>query len=152
MLRDWFVKGILAGFIAGVITKAYDLMAYYLHFSTLRWFDVAGTLIFGRKPLNLWEAVFATLSTWFFHALLGLMFVYLIQKTVLSRHNLFLKGWFYGVTWWFLIYVIIMLFKVPEISFVPLKTSLSNFISASIFGLLLAGTLQWLNHRSQQVN
>jgi len=151
MLKDRFTRGMLAGIIAGVITKAYDFLAYYLHISTLRWMDVAGTLIYGRKPLNLWEAVFATLSAWLFHALLGVIFVYLIQR-LFSSANLILKGWFYGVIGWFVIYSIIILFKAPEISFVPLRTSFSNFIGASIWGIIMALALLWLDHKNKTLN
>lgn len=144
-ITDRFTRGLLAGIIAGFITKAYDILAYYLNFSTFRWLDVAGIIIYGRKPLSTVEAIFATLSTWFFHALLGVIFVYLIQR-LFSSDNLFLKGWFYGVACWFLIYALIILFKVPEISIIPLKTSVSNFIGASIWGLVLAAAL----HRMEQ--
>lgn len=147
MLNDRFTRGLLAGIIAGILTKVYDLTAYYLHFSTLRWFDVAGTLIYDRKPFSFWEAFFATLGTWFFHTFLGVIFVYLIKKPLLSN-NLILKGWFYGVAWWFIIFAVIILFKVPDISLVPLKTSLSNFVGASIWGLLLASALQWLDRKN----
>ena len=139
-ITDRFTRGLLAGIIAGVVTKPYDILAYYLNFSTFRWLDVAGIVIYGRRPLNAGEAVFATLSTWFFHALLGVIFVYLVQKLV-SSANLFLKGWYFGVICWFLIYAIIILFKVPEISAIPLKTSVSNFIGASIWGLVLTAVL-----------
>jgi len=144
-ITDRFTRGLLAGTIAGVITKAYDLLAYYFHFSTFRWLDVAGIIIYGRKPSHIAEAIFATMSTWFFHALLGVIFVYIVQRLV-SSDNLFLKGWFYSVTCWFLIYALIILFKVPEFSVIPLKTSVSNFIGASIWGLVLVAAL----HRMEQ--
>lgn len=146
-ITDRFTRGLLAGIIAGIITKAYDILAYYLNFSTFRWLDVAGIITYGRKPLSTVEAIFATLSTWFFHALLGVIFVYLIQR-LFSSDNLFLKGWFYGVTCWFLIYALIIIFKVPEFSIIPLKTSVSNFIGASIWGLVLAAVLQRLEKPS----
>lgn len=147
MPNDRFTRGMLAGIIAGILTKFYDLSAYYLHFSSLRWLDVAGTMILGRRPISPGEAVFATLGTWFFHAMLGIIFAFLSRRT-LGSHNLLLKGWYYGVSCWFLIFAVLILFKMPGLSFIPLKTSVSNLVGASIWGLLLAWSLQWLDRKS----
>ncbi len=147
-MKDRFSRGLLAGIIAGVITKVYDLTAFYLHLSTLRWFDFTATMIYGHKPLNLGEQIFATLGTWFFHSMLGIIFVFMIER-LFSSDNLFLKGWFYGVAWWFIICVIFQLFKIPEFSNIPLKTTLSNFVGASIWGILLAAAVMWLNRQRQ---
>lgn len=62
-IRDSFTRGLVAGVAAGIVIKPYDLLAYYLGFSTVRWFDFAGTMMYGKKPLNLTEQVFATVGT-----------------------------------------------------------------------------------------
>ena len=147
-IRDRVTRGLLAGIVAGIITKGYDVLAFYLHFSTLRWLDFSGIMMFGRKPLSLGEQIFATLSVWFFHALLGIIFVMLIQRMI-SSDNLFLKGWFYGVVWWFMIFAIAHLFKIPQLALVPLKTSVSNFVGASIWGLVLAAAVKWLDRKAK---
>lgn len=147
-IRDRFTRGMLAGIVAGIITKVYDLLAFSFHFSTLRWFDFSGIMIYGKKPLNLWEQIFATLGVWFFHAILGVIFVLLIQRLV-SSDNLFLKGWLYGVAWWFIIYAIAHLYKVPQLVLVPLKTSVSNFVGASIWGVTLAAVVRWLDTKAK---
>ncbi|MHB1125707.1 MAG: hypothetical protein ACYC2T_01930 [Bacillota bacterium] len=145
-IKDRFTRGMLAGAAAGIITKLYDLLAFYLGISTLRWLDFAGILMYGRKPVILEEQIFATLGTWFFHALLAIIFVYLIERLFLSD-NLLLKGWFYGVSWWFIVYSISVLYKVPELVSVPFKTSVSNWIGASIWGLVMATVVKWLDNK-----
>ena len=151
MLKDRLTRGLLAGFIAGIITKVYDLLTFYFGISTLRWFDFAGVMIYGKKPVTLEEQVFATLGVWSFHALLGIIFIFLIQRLI-SSGNLLLKGWFYGVMVWFLIYAISHLYKVSALASIPLMTSLSNFIGASIWGLLMALAVKWLDNKSKTSN
>ncbi|PKM80533.1 MAG: hypothetical protein CVU89_13355 [Firmicutes bacterium HGW-Firmicutes-14] len=146
-IKDRLTRGLLAGLSAGIVTKIYDLLAFHYGISTLRWLDFAGIMIYGRKPVALGEQVFATFGTWFFHALLGIIFVFLIQR-VFSSDNLLLKGWFYSISWWFIIYAVFQLFKVPELASIPLKTALSSFVGASIWGLLLALALHWLDRKS----
>ena len=145
-IKDRFARGMAAGIFAGIITKIYDLLAFYIGISTLRWFDFAGIMIYGKKPMSLGEQIFATLGTWFFHALLGILFVFLIERLFLSD-NLLLKGWFYGVSWWFIVYAVNQLFKVPELASIPLKTSLSNFVGASIWGLIMAAVVHRLDNK-----
>lgn len=145
-LNDRFTRGMLAGLLAGIITKFYDLPAYYLGFSTLRWLDFAGILIYGEKPMTLWYQVFATLGMLFFHALIAIVFIILIERIFTSK-NLLLKGWIYGVTLWFAIYAVFHLFKTSELTYVPLKTTLSSFIGASLWGLSMAAIINWLDNK-----
>ena len=72
----------------------------------------------------------------------------LIQRMI-SSDNLFLKGWVYGVAWWFVIFAITHLFKIPDLVLMPLKTSVSNFVGASIWGLVLAAVVQWLETKAK---
>lgn len=78
-----------------------------------------------------------------------MIFVFLVQK-LFSSDNLLLKGWFYSVIWWFIIYAISHLYKVPELTYVPLKSSFSNFIGASLWGLVMAYVLKWQDDRVNQ--
>ena len=148
-IKDRVTRGMIAGFIAGVITKIYDLTAFYLGISTLRWLDFAGLMMYGKKPAYLSYQIFATLGTLFFHALLGIVFVILIRQ-LLTSNNLLLKGWFFGVTLWFVIFSVFHLFKIPDLNFVPLKTAVSSFVGASIWGLTLAKIVHWLDNKIKQ--
>lgn len=148
-IKDRITRGMIAGFTAGVITKVYDLTVFYLGISTLRWLDFAGLMMYGKKPVYLSYQIFATLGMLFFHALLGIVFVIMIQR-YLTSNNLLLKGWFFGVTIWFIIFAVFHLFKVPELSFIPLKTTVSSFVGASIWGLTMAKIVHLLDNKIKQ--
>lgn len=148
-LDDRATRGMIAGFVAGIITKSYDLTAFYLGISTLRWMDFSGLMMYGKIPVYLSHQIFATLGTLFFHSLLGIMFVILIQRLLTSK-NLLLKGWFFSVALWFIIFAVFHLFKVQELNVVPLKTTISSFVGASIWGLTLAKIVLWLDNKIKQ--
>lgn len=148
-LNDRATRGMIAGFAAGVITKIYDLTAFYLAISTLRWMDFAGLMMYGKIPVHLSQQIFASMGTLFFHSLLGILFVILIPGQLTSK-NLLLKGWFYGVTLWFIIFAVFHLFKVQELNVVPLKTTISSFVGSSIWGLTLAMIVRWLDNKIKQ--
>ncbi len=148
-LNDRATRGMIAGFAAGIITKIYDLTAFYLGISTLRWLDFSGLMLYGNTPVYLSHQIFATFATLFFHSLLGIVFVILIQRQLTSK-NLLLKGWFFGVALWFTIFSVFQLFKVQELNFVPLKTTISSFVGASIWGLSLVILVHWLDNKIKQ--
>ncbi|KUO53409.1 MAG: hypothetical protein APF76_09210 [Desulfitibacter sp. BRH_c19] len=150
-IKDRVTRGMIAGFVAGVVTKVYDLLAFYFGISTLRWLDFAGIMMYGELPVFLSYQIFATLGTLFFHALLGIVFVILIQR-LLTSNNMLLKGWFFGVSLWFIILAVFHLFKVPELNFVPLKTTVSSFVGASIWGLTMAKIVHWLDNKIKTVS
>ena len=98
--------------------------------------DTASELMIGRLPLNAFESIVAEVATFFFSGFLGIGFAYLIQH-VNSRYYLF-KGWAYGIFVWFAIFTVIALFKMPDLYYHAPYTVVSNIISASIFGVVLA--------------
>lgn len=142
-MKDRFVNGLLSGTVAGIIINLLNFAAYYLHWSTIRYLDWAGILIFGRKPVFLGEELFAQLVQLTFSAFVGVVFAYLYFE-VTSRYYL-LKGVFFGVTSWFFIYTAGIALKLPHLTVIPFKTSLSNFVGAIVFGLVAAETLRRLN-------
>ncbi len=142
-MNDKFIKGIGSGVTAGVVAAVWNLATYYFNFSTLRYLDFSGVLIYGRKPTGTLESIFAWFGMLMFQALLGIVYAYL-SPVIKTRHYL-LKGWFYGVMVWFGSYAVTILFNVPELKIVSFKTAASNFIGASIFGWVLAHTLQLLD-------
>jgi hypothetical protein len=43
---------------------------------------------------------------------------------------------------WFLIYALTKLYQMPVFIKIPTQTALSNFVAASLYGLVLAGVLE----------
>lgn len=139
-MKDRFANGLVAGFISGIIIDILNFAAYYLHWSTMRYLDWAGIMIFGRKPTFLSEEIFAQLVQLAFSAFIGVLFAYLYFE-ITSRYYL-LKGIFLGVMFWFFIYAAGIALKLPHLSVIPFKTSLMNFVGAIIYGLIAAETLR----------
>ena len=144
-MNDRFTRGLMAGLIAWIPTGIFNYLAFHFKFSTLVYSDFAAVFMYGRKSLNLSEALFSLVATAGFIATLGAIFAYLV-KGITSKY-LWLKGLLYGEALWFIIYAITVLFKVPQIEKIPFKTALSNSIGSLIWGLLLAYSLSWLNQR-----
>ncbi len=144
-MKDRFIIGFVSGVIAGILPNIFNWSAYHLHLSTLRWADFMGALVYGKKPVTIVETYFATVYVYFFLGLLGILFSYLIPK-ITSKNYLF-KGVIFSLFIWFLAHTITVLFKVPELTNLPLKTALSNSVSAILWGLSLGYTLSWFDNR-----
>jgi uncharacterized membrane protein YagU involved in acid resistance len=144
-MKDRFTRGFVAGIIAGIPTLVFNMGAFYLKFATLHWADFMGIFTYGRKPIAFAETLFAIIAVYIFLSFLGIIFAYFILR--MSSQNYILKGWVFGLSIWFISYAITILFNVPELAFIPLKTVLSNFIGASIWGISLALALKWLDDR-----
>lgn len=142
-MKDRLVNGIIAGILAGIGMNIINYPAYLLNLSTIRYLDWAGILIFGRRPVAIWEAVFAQLVQIAFSAFVGVVFAYLIP-TVSSRYYI-VKGIFFGIISWFFIYAAGIALRLPFLTLIPFRTSLINFISSIVFGLVLAESLRRLD-------
>lgn len=145
MLRDRMVRGMVAGFVAGIAMNIIDLALYYLGISKLRYLDWAAFIIYYTKPVNLVEAIFAQFAQLIFITFLGAVFAYLIL--FIKSQNILLRGLTFGLATWFLLYAISMLFKMEQT--IPLRfgTAFSDFISSAVYGLVLAKTLSYLDKR-----
>lgn len=55
-----------------------------------------------------------------------------------------LKGWFFAIICWFAVFVIGTMYKIQLLNKVPWQEGTSNFITTSIFGLVLAIVLKLL--------
>lgn len=104
-----------------------------------------GIMTYGREPITLGETVVATVAVFIGLGFLGMIFSFIIIK--FSSQNYLLKSWLFGVFIWFGSYAITLLFGVPELAFIPLNTTVSNFLGASIWGLTLGVVLNWLDDR-----
>lgn len=144
-MKDRFTLGFLSGIIAGIPTQFFNWGGYYLHITTLRWVDLMGILVYGRKPVTLGEILLGIVWVYFFLGVLGIVFAFIIAK--ITSRNYLLKGVVFSILVSLLTHTLTQLFKVPELLNIPLKTSFSDFSGAIIWGLSLGYTLKWLNNR-----
>jgi hypothetical protein len=136
-MKDKLTNGFVQGFIAGVVSSIADLiMVNWLKFGDTRFLDYAGVHIYGFKPETLGEQIFAQFVQFLFTGLLGIIFVYLIDKV--KQRNILFKGQLYGVAIWFVVYTITILFKLKPLDKISLASTLENFIASMIFGAVLA--------------
>lgn len=146
-VEDRFTSGFIAGFIGGVAMSALNLISYYLGITEILYLDWASVLIHGYRYATLLEAVIGQLGQLFFSAVVGVIFAYLLS-VISSRYYLF-KGWVYGLTVWFASYVITLLYNVTPL--IPIKpdTVMSNIVTASVYGLVLAESFRRLSNRNK---
>jgi len=145
-LEDRLNRGFAAGIIAGIVMDIWNYFSYYiLHLTNMRLLDYASVILTDKKVFILWEEIFFQLAQLFFSGAVGVIFAYLIIK-INSRSCLF-KSWFFSTCIWFSVFAIASLFKVPYLYKSPTATTLSNFIGASIYGVVLAQLLYWMDNR-----
>ncbi len=141
---DRTYRGIIAGVIGGLSMQAWDLFSYYvLKFGSFRYLDWAGMMIYGEPPQNFYETIMSFTMQIIWAGLLGVFFAFLIPK--LTSRGYLLKGIFYSLIAFFIIYAIPVLYQVPHLYKTGPNTQFSHFIGAIIFGAATAITLRWLN-------
>lgn len=141
-MQDRMASGFLAGLAGGVAMNLVSLASYYMNIATLRFLDWSAVAIYGHKPENFGEVLFAQAAQLIFVGILGTLFAYLVP--VLTSKNYMFRGWLFGNTVWFSLYGLILLFQIQDKLTVTLGTAVTDFVGASIYGLILAATFQWL--------
>lgn len=141
-LKDRFSMGVIAGFIGTIAMDALDLLAYFLHFDRALLLDFASGLLYAHKPTFWGEYVLAELAHIFFSCSLAVIFIYLLPFIKTRRH--LLKGAFFGLFSWFLIYSVAIIYKIPDLTRIPWQEATSNFLDSAVFGLLVSETIRRL--------
>ncbi|HBX23556.1 MAG TPA: hypothetical protein DEF34_08005 [Desulfotomaculum sp.] len=150
MERDRLTRGFYAGLGATVLQNVWSFLAYAVGLTTLRMADWSAIIIFGRGgPFSTAETLFGLLGHLVWGGFLGIVFVYLIPH-VKHRH-LTLKGLLYGWSIWFFIYSLTLLFSVEPTLNLPLLTPISDFIGATIYGLVLAWVVNSLTEKEPSI-
>ncbi len=144
---DRLTRGFMAGTLGGIIMSILSYSFIKLDFAELHHVDWPGLIIFGHQPTNTVETVFALLIQLIFTGSLGIIFTYLVAQLFTSANYLF-KGWLFGVMSWFIIYVIAFFTKIPELVPLDTGTAISDFFSASVYGLVMAETVRRLEYRA----
>lgn len=145
-MEDRFTRGFVAGIVGGIAMNIWSLSSSYLiHFTKARFLDYSAAMLFGHKSTNLIELIIAQLTQLLFAAAMGVLFAYIIPA--ITSKNYLLKGWFYAIWIWFIVFSIGKLYKFSFLVTTSWKTVVSNFIGATIYGLILAQTLYWLDKR-----
>ncbi|WP_347490354.1 YqhR family membrane protein [Desulfoscipio sp. XC116] len=146
-VTDRLTRGFLAGVVGGVFTDILSYISIKLEFANLHHSDWAAVILFGHQPTNTIETVFSLLIQLIFVGFLGVIFTYLVTILFTSTNYLF-KGWLFGVISWFIIYTITFLARIPELAPLDTGTVITDFTVGSVYGLILAETIRWLENRA----
>jgi len=150
-MQDKLTRGFFAGILGGLAANIWSLFSGAIGFTKLRFVDWSSIIIFAHTPpFTLGETAWAFFAQLLYTGILGILFVYLISKA--TTRNLLFKGWIFGEAIWFFTYALTTLFKVEGTIPIALTTAISDFISASLFGLVQARAIQMLPYRDDALS
>ncbi|WP_157872759.1 hypothetical protein [Desulfoscipio gibsoniae] len=102
-------------------------------------------MIYGDKPVTIFATILALFAQLLFAGIMGIIFAYLI-KLINSRDILF-KGAIWGIGSSFILYAVPVIFKIADLTTTSVLTTFSHFIGTTLWGLVLAQVLHWLNDK-----
>lgn len=142
-MKDRMLRGFAAGVVAGLVANAVSLVDGWAGLTTLRYIDWTAIGIFGHAPpFTTGELLWAFVAQIWFNGLLGVVFAYLVL--LIGSDHLLFRGWMFSGVIWFVIYSVSTMFRIEGIVPLPLKTVISNFLIASIYGVGLGYSLRAL--------
>jgi hypothetical protein len=140
---DTFIRGLIAGFLAGIVKDIPDVLVNVFRIHKLSFWDYAGVVGLNRLPSTWFELVLAFGLEVVFSTGLGVIFVYLAERVIKTRHYLLL-GAFLGGSIWFLVTALIKVFALQELQTHSLAEPWVNLLLSMAYGLLLMGFDHWL--------
>jgi len=143
-MEDRLFRGFVAGVIGGVVSTTLSHFSYFWGIATLRLSDWAALLIFGHvPPFSFGEHLFSVFIHIGWCGAVGSVFAYFLVW-VTSRMLLF-KAWMLGTTPYFVVYLLTALFQTPGTVPLPLNTALSNYITSTIFSIVMGYSFKVLD-------
>ena len=144
-MGDKYANGFVSGLCGGIAAAATNLLLILgFNYGELMFGDFAGVLASDTFPEALGKR-HRIHSLCRFCRNVGSIFSYLVP--VLSSKYLLFKGLHFGIGVWFISYAITLLFKVPDLEDIPLKTAVTNLLASSLYGLIMTIMLRWLIKR-----
>jgi hypothetical protein len=138
---DHFMSGLIVGSISGTLTNFVDIfLVDFLKYGQVRFMDYAGLLAFGRQFHSFPENLLAFFIQIGLSATLGVLFVCILGK--ISTKYLLLKGVFFSLNFWYFIFALVLLFKVPYVLVLSFEGAVENLITSFLFGVFLAKNFQ----------
>jgi hypothetical protein len=136
-MEDKFLRGIIAGLIAGIAKDIPALIAEFFITDVFpSYWDYSGLVSFGKSPGKPLEYIHALGIQVGFSAAVGVAIVYLISK-IRSKHYL-LEGAVLGLLVWFIIRGIVYIAQVPDLIKPHEGIALLNSLTSIGYGVLVA--------------
>ena len=147
IIIDTFLRGIIAGLIAGAVKDIPDSILHSVfHLKKLSFWDYAGVIALNRMPAGFLEIALAVLFEVMFSIGLGVFFVFLADKVIKTKHYLLL-GLTFGSSVWFFVTVFVKIFGLTQLQTKNLSDPILTFMLSASYGLLLTVIDHWLNKR-----
>jgi len=145
-LRDRVTQGFIAGVVGGIIEMIFTLAIYYgFGLIKYRYLDFAAVITFNHRPQDLLQAVVAELVVWAFVGFLGAFFVLMLN--VIGRKNIVMKGSFWGLLSWLLIYGFVTVFRIEGLYPTNFITSVIHLIGGMLYGTVMAYTFVYVTKK-----
>lgn len=135
-MKDRFVDGLIAGVVAAIVAGGFNLVLNSIFDVRAKHFiDFAEVMLFGHKAHNWTEFGVAFVGYAIFSGIIGIVYGYSLPA--FSHRYHLLKGVFVSLAIWFLVFSLVQLAKHPHFTGNSLYTTIMNFASAAVFGLVL---------------
>lgn len=142
-MSDKFIKGVIAGGIAGLIKDTFDFLFHHYQLFVITdhsFWDYANIIASGRHPQGLFEQLYALFFEVIFSMLLGIIYV-LIIPYLKTKYN-FIRGAIYGGIVWFGIRAWVTAFQIHPLQHETGVTIFVNSILSILFGIVLESIIQ----------
>ena len=80
---DRTFRGLIAGMIAAIAMKTWNLIDYYF-FNNLRFLDWSAVLVSGAKPKSIFEVIVDLIVVIIWDGVLGIVFAHLLTKNLVA--------------------------------------------------------------------
>jgi hypothetical protein len=145
---DIFLRGIIAGFIAGTVKDIPDSILHSIfHLKELSFWDYAGVMALNRMPSKFIEIALALGFEIMFSTGLGVVFSFLAAKVIKTKHYLLL-GLLFGCSIWFFVTTAVKIFGLTQLQTKNLSDPAITFMLSVAYGLLLTVIDRWLQKRN----
>lgn len=142
LFKDRLLRGALAGIIASLCMIAFNFFSYYiLHFAQQTWIESLSQLVLGQSPKDILDFIAAFGSFIIWNGFLGAIFVIIVVRKQGGSYLGRAVG--YGLIIWFFLLTIGTLYHIETLDMVSSLTVFSNWISITIYGIVLG----WITKR-----
>lgn len=148
---DKYQIALISGILAGMILDVADALSFLiqkavgLHHILFQDYMVAA-LLHGKPSQTVFEFICGQFFHLMFTGVIGCFYVVILA--FIKEKNSVFKGWLIpGILVWFVTFMIGMLYRIELFVNAEINTVLSDFLTASIFGIAFALIYERLIHR-----
>jgi hypothetical protein len=133
---DKFIRGFWFGIAGGVVKNLLTLIFYFLFKIHLTFLGYASVVVFTHFATNLFENLVALFAEITYGLTWSILFSYTLGENI-QKHYV-LKGFLYGLFIWFVLRVVIFLFRITSLYYHNPITALADVATAVAFGITLS--------------